>query len=278
MKWKDKNTKQKILKQPDILLRILNNKYEEKYENFTLIELLIVIAIIAILAGMLLPALNKAREKSRAIICTNNQKTIVSAINFYCDDYNGMFPLTPLGYGSLRGWACALGAAQADATARLPSGLNYLPYNSKVVICPSSHISAPIEYRKYGYGAPKNYAQHPRNFKDGEEKAFNRDQTLYSLLVFTQKVHNASKMLLIADSLSRIQQRSNEPQTQFICFDSNTTLENLNGRPSLRHDGFCNMGFLDGHVQPSDGKSMKSDWNPDKLWMFFDRNGNEKIF
>lgn len=48
MKWKDKNTKQKILKQPDILLRILNNKYEEKYENFTLIELLIVIAIIAI--------------------------------------------------------------------------------------------------------------------------------------------------------------------------------------------------------------------------------------
>lgn len=48
MKWKDKNTKQKILKQPDILLRILNNKYEEKYENFTLIELLIVIAMITI--------------------------------------------------------------------------------------------------------------------------------------------------------------------------------------------------------------------------------------
>lgn len=57
-----------------------------RVHGFTLIELLVVISIIALLISILLPALKRARETAKGVVCLQNQKGIALAMNMYTDE------------------------------------------------------------------------------------------------------------------------------------------------------------------------------------------------
>ena len=71
---------------------------------FTLVELLVVISIIALLVSILLPALSKARESARTVICATNLRNVGMAIIYYADDNNNFLP-PGFGFEGMQGTA-----------------------------------------------------------------------------------------------------------------------------------------------------------------------------
>jgi len=118
-----------------------------KSPAFTLIELLVVIGIIGILAALLLPTFGRAKRRAQGVICSNNGKQMMTAMNMYCSDQNEFFPPNPDDGNQAPGhnWCpCHAGPGQPNEfdadVLRDPSKSLLAPYlsgNMSVFKCPA---------------------------------------------------------------------------------------------------------------------------------------------
>ena len=86
--------------------------------GFTLVELLVVLAIIGILAALLLPSLSRAQAKAQTVVCMNNLKQLTIAFHHYVDHYDDKimsnFPSVSAGTVDEPGWVAGVMSFEVD--------------------------------------------------------------------------------------------------------------------------------------------------------------------
>lgn len=193
---------------------------KQQRSNFTLTELLAVIAIIAILAGLLLPAVNRAYDRARTTTCLNNQKQVTAMIAAYMNEANGFFYST----GS-QSWA-------------IPLNKRNLASDVKVFRCPSipNYSKNSFDPADFADDAEQIYGAVGHN--DGFD--FRGTKFLYYTPSSGSPVQISPSMLM----LGACTVNSGKAPTYKLAFDND-------GKPFQVHNSrsLCNIFFLDGHSE-----------------------------
>lgn len=246
-------------------MRTARGHYGRK--SFTLVELLVVIAVIAIMAALLLPALARAKSKARTVICMNNKHQLALALRLYADDFRGYLPINDGDYGSsptlsanwVFGWMrWDLDSLSTNSAVMLDPILSSLaPHtrSARIYKCPEDNYLSPVQ-RAAGWTervrsvSMNQYVGNKQSVEQQNLLASPFPWFVYTRIDEARKLSPAQLWVFIDESADTIVLDVFGTPTSVD--HSQNPLVSARGwlsMPSSLHASGCVLSFMDGHAE-----------------------------
>ncbi|MFO1513707.1 MAG: prepilin-type N-terminal cleavage/methylation domain-containing protein [Verrucomicrobiota bacterium] len=231
--------------------------------GFTLVELLVVMALIAILAALLLPALSGAKTKAQTISCLNNLKQLSVAAQAYMADNRGLLVANHRGEmagpSATNSWVLGNMRYEADATNTLLLRLSKLfPYATQpgVFHCPTDNSSAGMGTMGGSSGRGSRVRSYAMNSWLGSRYMEDYPQrTGYRTFVKDSElgIAGAASLWMIADE----HELSIDDGWFLVTMDDSQPFASF---PATRHQRGFGVNYLDGHADVQKLRDPESNW------------------
>jgi prepilin-type N-terminal cleavage/methylation domain-containing protein/prepilin-type processing-associated H-X9-DG protein len=222
---------------------------------FTLLELLVVVGIIGILAGLLLPVLSMAKSRAATAQDLNNKSQMMRAWTMYAGDFSDyMVPNSPINYGASVAWVDSINGLENWGFSEPPSSGNtnyallqhgllapYLSGQVGVYKCPADRLNSANGPRLRSVSMNGQMGAIGQTISNAPGSN-NKPGLLYTRMADLNCPSPAMAIVFLDESMTTL-------QDGYLQVDSHGTAGFFPDIPANYHNGGCCLGYADGHAE-----------------------------